>query len=113
CHSTAVYSKSTNGGATWSTPVPILPALDASNRTPVGYPAPDGLAAPAARRVESLWPGVAVSPSGVVYMSAYAGDVVSPWQTCASPATPTSVGRISCLSLGGYIHNTRLNYYVT
>ena len=112
CHSSAVYSKSTDGGATWTAPVPIFPALDASNRSAVGYPAPDGLVAPTARRVDTLWPGVAVSPSGTVYMSAYAADTVSPWQVCASgPAAP--VGRITCDTLGGYIHNARLNYYVT
>ena len=84
---TAVYSKSTDGGATWSGPVPIFPALDASTRTAIGYPVtqPDGstLSAPAPRRVDTQWPGVAISPSGRVYMSAYGADVVSPWQTCA------------------------------
>jgi hypothetical protein len=116
CHSVAVYSKSTDGGATWSAPLPIFPALDASTRTAVGYPVtqPDGstLSAPAARPVDTLWPGVAVSPTGTVYMSAYAADTVSPWQTCAS-APPPPEGRINCLSLGNYIHNARLNYYVT
>ncbi len=112
CHAVTVYSKSTDGSATWSAPVPIFPALDASNRTAVGYPAPDGLTAPDARRVDTQWPGVAVSPSGRVYMSAYAADTVSPWQTCAS-APPPPQGRIECDSLNGYIHNARLNYYVT
>ncbi len=112
CHASAVYSKSTNGGASWSGPVPIFPALDASTRIAVGYPAPDGLTSPAPRRVDTQWPGVAVSPSGVVYMSAYAADTVSPWQTCASGPVPP-VGRIACDVLGGYIHNARLNYYVT
>ncbi len=116
CHATTVYSKSTNGAATWSAPVPIFPALDASTRTPVGYPVtqPDGstLNAPAPRRVDTQWPGVAVSPSGRVYMSAYAADVVSPWQTCASGPVPP-VGRIECDVLGNYIHNARLDYYVT
>jgi hypothetical protein len=112
CHATAVYSKSTDGGATWTSPVPIFPTLNASNRTPIGYPAPDGLATPAARRVDTQWPGVAVSQSGMVYMSAYAADVVSPWQVCASGPVPP-VGRITCDVLGGYIHNARLNYYVT
>jgi hypothetical protein len=116
CHAVAVYSKSTDGGSTWSTPAPIFPALDSSSRIPVGYPVmqPSGgtLNAPAARRVDTQWPGVAISPSGVVYMSAYAADTVSPWQTCASgPAAP--VGRITCDTLGNYIHNARLNYYVT
>jgi hypothetical protein len=112
CHSVAVYSQSTDGGATWSTPMTIFPALDTSTRIADGYPAPDGLNAPAARRVDTLWPGVAVSPSGRVYMSAYAADTVSPWQVCASGPVPP-VGRITCDTLGGYIHNARLNYYVT
>jgi len=117
CHLTAVYSKSTDGGATWSAPVPIFPAVDASNRTPIGYPVtqPDGsgtLDAPAARRVDTQWPGVGISPSGRVYMSAYGADVVSPWQTCASGPPPPE-GRINCTTLGNYIHNARLDYYVT
>src|SRR5437870_5363795 len=116
CHSSAVWSKSMDGGATWSTPVPILAALDASNRAAIGYPVtqPDGstLNAPAARRVDSFWPAVAASPSGKVFMSAYAGDVVSPWQTCKTPAAPVAVGRINCLALGSYINNTRLDYVV-
>ena len=116
CHAAAVYSKSTNGGLSWSAPAPIFSALDASSRTADGYPVtqPSGgtLAAPSPRgRVESFWPGVAISPSGRVYMSAYAADTVSPWQTCAaSPAPPE--GRINCTTLGDYIHNARLNYYV-
>ena len=130
CHSAAVWSKlsddqegehaddgSHDGGATWSAPVPIVPRLDASNRAVEGYPVtqPDGsmLNAPAARRVDTFWPGVAVSPSGRVYMSAYAADVVSPWQTCKRPDSPTSRGRINCLVLGSYVNNARLDYYVT
>ena len=117
CHSSAVWSKSTDGGATWSSPVPILTTLDGSNRAAIGYPVtqPDGktkLFAPPDRRVDSFWPAIGVTPSGNVYMSAYAADVVSPWQLCKSPATPTAVGRINCLELGNYTHNARLDYVV-
>ncbi len=116
CHAVAVYSTSSDGGSTWSAPVPIFPALDASTQIPDGYPVtqPDGSALnePAVRRVDTQWPGVAVSPSGTVYMSAYAADTVSPWQTCASPL-PGAAGRIGCDTLGDYIHNARLDYYVT
>jgi len=110
CHSAAVYSVSHDGGATWSTPTPIFPAQDAANRTPMGYPAP-GLPTGNTHRVDSLWPGVAVSPSGRVYMSAYVADVVSPWQQCAS-GPPPPVGRITCTTLDGYINNARLDYAV-
>ena len=117
CHTASLYSKSTDGGATWSTPALVFPTTDALTRTAIGYPQtqPDGstLNAPAARRVDTLFPAVAISPSGLVYMSAYAADVVSPWQTCATPATPTAVGRINCLTLGPYINNARLDYVVT
>ncbi len=126
CHSSAVWSNSTDGGGTWSTPVPILPALDASNRRADGYPVTQRngtmLNAPAPRRVDTFWPGVAASPSGKVYMSAYAADVVSPWQTCDKPARPTAVGRINCVTPphsgltnapGNYTHNARLDYVVT
>ena len=110
-HAAAVYSKSTDGGATWSTPALMFPGLDASTQTAEGYPAP-GLATPDLHRVDTFWPAVAISPSGRVYMSAYAADVVSPWQKCATPASPTAVGRINCLALGPYINNARLDYAV-
>jgi hypothetical protein len=117
CHSAAVYSKSTNGGATWSAPGPIFPALDTATQTVAGFPVtqPDGstLNAPAtARPIDTLWPGVAVSPSGRVYMSAYAADVISPWQTCAAGPPPPE-GRINCTTLGNYVDNARLDYYVS
>src|SRR5262249_52504823 len=115
CHSATFYSKSTDGGATWSAPALVAPALDALNRTPIGYPQaqPNGSTpnAPAARRVDTLWPSVAVSPSGRVYLSTYAADVVSPWQTCAA-GPPAPVGRIECDTLGNYINNARLDYVV-
>jgi hypothetical protein len=115
CHAAAVYSRSTNGGLSWSAPAPIFSALNASNQTSEGYPAtnPDGttLNAPSARRVETFWPGVAISSSGRVYMSAYAADVVSPWQLCAA-GPPAPEGRINCTTLGNYVDNGRLDYYV-
>jgi hypothetical protein len=117
CHAAAVYSTSTDGGASWSDPALVLPAADASIRTAIGYPVtqPDGttLNAPAPRRVDTFWPGVAVSPSGRVYMSAYAADLVSPWQTCAKLPKSTAVGRINCLALGQYVNNARLDYVVS
>jgi hypothetical protein len=116
CHAAVLYSKSTNGGSSWSAPALAFPALDASNQTAIGYPAtnPDGstLNAPTPRRVDTLFPAVSISPSGKVYMSAYAADVVSPWQTCAA-GPPPPVGRIECDQLGNYIHNARLDYVVT
>ncbi|MGH8140563.1 MAG: sialidase family protein [Steroidobacteraceae bacterium] len=115
CHAAVLYSKSTDGGATWSTPVPAFTALDAATRTPIGYPVtqPDGsqLNAPASRRVDTLFPAITTSPSGRVYMSAYAADVVSPWQLCAA-GPPPPVGRITCDTLGNYIDNARLDYVV-
>src|SRR5258707_418056 len=81
--------------STWRAPAAHFPALDSSSRVRIGYPAADGLIAPAARRVDTQWPGVAVSQTGVVYMSAYAADTVSPWQTCASGPLPPE-GRINC-----------------
>jgi hypothetical protein len=112
CHSVAVYSKSTDGGATWS-----APALNfaAGNRTTEGYPVtnPDSttLSAPSPTGpIEDVFPAVAVS-ANKVYLSAYRGTFVSPWQTCAAgPAPP--VGRIECDTLGNYINNARLDYVV-
>jgi hypothetical protein len=110
----AVWSKSTDGGATWSTPQRVFAP---STRTPVGYPVtqPSGatLNAPdPAGPVEDVFPSVAVSPDGRAVFSAYRGDVVSPWQTCAAGPPPPE-GRINCTQLGNYIHNTRLDYWLT
>jgi hypothetical protein len=111
--SVAVWSKSTDGGTTWTTPSRVFPA---ATRTALGYPVtqPSGgtLDAPSPTGpVEDIFPAVATSPSGRVVFSAYRGDVVSPWQTCASgPAAPE--GRINCLELGDYVDNTRLDYVV-
>ena len=111
--STAVWSRSSDGGANWSPPVAAFPA---AQRTAVGYPVtqPSGgtLNAPAPRPVEDIFPAVDVSPAGHVYLGAYRGATVSPWQTCASGPEPP-VGRIACDTLGDYIDNTRLDYVVT
>ena len=94
CHSAALFSKSTDGGATWSAAVPVNPALDASNRTPVGYGTLSLV--PDVRRVDTFWPAVATTPSGKVYISYYAADEVSPWAVKS-----------------GLINNGRLDYYAT
>ncbi len=116
CHSQAAFSRSTDGGATWSAPAAIFPSLDGSTQSAQGYPVtqPGGASFPApttARRVDTFWPAVAASANGTVYMSAYAATTVSPWQTCATPQAGTA-GRINCLVLGDYINNARLAYYV-
>ncbi|HLZ20818.1 MAG TPA: sialidase family protein [Ktedonobacterales bacterium] len=108
-HSEAVYSVSSDGGATWTAPQAILPALDAQNRTPVGYDSSVSIT-PDVHRVDSLWPGVAVASSGQVYLSAYAADVVSPWQSCAK-FDPK--GSIHCLTPGPVVNNAKLDYVVT
>jgi hypothetical protein len=127
--SVAVYSKSTDAGATWSAPVPVFAA---GNRTADGYPVtqptpdPDPHGCQAADgcdgstfnapsptgAIEDVFPAASASSNGHVYLGAYRGDVVSPWQTCfAGPPPPE--GRINCTFLGRYIHNTRLDYFVT
>src|SRR5438876_236251 len=117
CHAAVYWSKSTNAGSSWSTPQLAFPALDASSRTAIGYPQaqPSGGTsnAPASQRVDTFFPAVAIGPNGNVYVSSYAADVVSPWQRCAQPASPTAVGRINCLALDNYINNARLDYVVT
>jgi len=113
CHSVAVYSKSTNGGATWSAAAPVFaPAAQVPIGYPVSQPGGGTLNAPLpAPAVEQVFPAVATSPTGSVYIGAYSADAVSPWQTCAS-APPPPEGRINCVTLGNYIHNARLNYKV-
>jgi len=124
CHTAAIWSKSTNGGATWSTPAPVFAQ---ANRTPIGYPVTqpspsagctaeqgcDGtqLNAPEAAFIDDVFPAVGVGPNGSVYIGAYRDDIVSPWQTCANAPDPP-LGRISCPALGPYIDNGRLDYVV-
>lgn len=116
CHATVLYSKSSDSGATWSAPAVAFPTVDAATQVADGYPvtSPDGsqLNAPATlRRVDTLFPAVSTTPSGRVYLAAYAADVISPWQTCAA-GPPPPVGRIACDTLGNFIHNARLDYVV-
>jgi hypothetical protein len=111
--SVARYSKSTDGGQTWSPPAR---SFTPATRTPIGYPVgqPSGgmLNAPSpAGAVEDIFPAVGIGLNGNVYLGAYRGDVVSPWQTCAAGPPPPE-GRINCTTLGDYIHNTRLDYVV-
>jgi hypothetical protein len=109
CRASLVYSRSRDGGATWSAPQIVNPALDASLQTAIGYPAP-GLAQPNVRRIDTFFQDVAATPSGHVLVSYYATDVVSPWQTCKTFNPQNSM---LCQELGPYIDNARLDYYVT
>jgi hypothetical protein len=90
----------------------------AGSRTAAGYPVtnPDGTTLNAPNPtgpIEDVFPAAAVSANGHVYLGAYRGTVVSPWQTCAMPnPLDTAVGRIDCLQLGNYVNNTRLDYVV-
>jgi len=125
-HSVAVYSTSTDGGATWSAPASVFAA---GNRNPVGYPvaqptpepggcqATDGCDGSAFNApspsgpIEDVFPSATVAANGHVLLTAYRGTTVSPWQTCFS-GPPPPVGRITCDFLGPYVHNTRLDYVV-
>src|SRR3989442_8978322 len=78
CHAAVYWSKSTNAGATWSTPQPAFPGLNSASRTAIGYPQaqPSGgkLNAPNSQRVDTFFPAVAIAPNGNVYVSSYAAD---------------------------------------
>jgi len=124
CHSVAVYSKSTDAGATWTAPVPVFAG---GNRAAQGYPVTQPTSsggctdprcngavftAPSSTGpIEDVFPAAAVAANGHVYLAAYRGDIVSPWQTCFSGPPPPE-GRINCTILGPYINNTRLDYFV-
>ena len=112
CHSAAIWSRSSDGGAHWSPPAAVF---DQGSRVAAGYPVtnPDGstLDAPSTLGpIEDVFPAVGAS-GGDVYIGAYRGLTVSPWQTCAAGPPPT-IGRITCDTLGRYINNTRLDYVV-
>jgi hypothetical protein len=116
CQSIAVWSKSTDGGSHWTAPARVF--SQTGNRDPIGYPVvqpSDGsvLSAPdPAGPIEDIFPAIAIGNDGHVVLGAYRGDVVSPWQTCAAGPPPPE-GRINCTALGNYIHNTRLDFWVT
>jgi hypothetical protein len=116
CHSVAVYSKSTDAGQTWSDPAPVFAPGNRSVQGPYPVTNPDGSTLNAPNPpgpIEDVFPAAAVSANGHVYLGAYRGTVVSPWQTCAMPnPLDTAVGRIDCLQLGNYVNNTRLDYVV-
>jgi len=107
CHMSAVFSRSSNKGATWSTPLPINPALDASNRTPDGYVDP-AEGTPPVRRVDTFWAGLTATPAGTIYSSYYAADVESPRRICAQvdPATGACAQFV-------FLNNARLDYFAT
>ena len=65
-----VYSTSTDGGAHWTAPA-HLPGVDV-NRVPVGYDSTTP-PAPAVRPAESIWPSIAVSPTGLTASSSNFG----------------------------------------
>lgn len=108
CHAQAVYSKSSDGGATWSAPAAV-PGTTAT-RLPAGYSNSNGISAPAPAPADSVYPAVSVSSNGNAYFSSYLANVVSPWQSCAK-FDPN--GSINCLIPGPYINNSKLNYVVS
>ena len=126
CHSVAVYSKSTDSGQTWSDPAPVFAA---GTRTAAGYPVTQPTPEPGGCQaadgcdgsmfnapsplglIEDVFPAATVAANGRVYLAAYRGTTVSPWQVCFS-GPPPPVGRITCDFLGPYINNTRLDYVV-
>jgi hypothetical protein len=78
----------------------FAPGTQVPDGYPVIQPNGDVLQEPdSALPVEQIFPAVAVAPNGRVYLSAYAADVISPWQTCAA-GPPPPPGRITCDTLG-------------
>lgn len=130
CRSATAYSVSRDSGMTWSPPSVVLsgqrsaPAaadypiaqptsncftIDPVSKKPT-LPCSGELAAPAAQAAESIFPSVATSPNGNVYIGAYVGDVVFPWQSCTQ-FDPN--GSVNCIIPGPYVNNTKLDYVVT
>lgn len=108
CHAQAVYSKSSDGGATWSAPAAVPGTI--ATRLPVGYSDNSGISAPAPAPADSVYPAVSVGSNGAAYFSSYLADVVSPWQSCAKYDPH---GSINCLVPGPNINNSKLNYIVS
>ncbi len=108
CHAQAVYSKSSDGGATWSAPAAV-PGTTA-NRVSDGYSSSTGLSAPASAPADSVFPAVSISSTGSVYFGTYLANFVSPWQSCAKYDPK---GSINCLAPGPYVNNSKLNYVVS
>ena len=107
CHASAWFSRSSDGGNTWSAPALINPSLDAQHRTPDGYVDPvEGT--PPARRVDTFWAGLAATPSGTIYSSYYAADVISPRRICAKVDPATG----ACAEFA-FVPNARLDYWAT
>jgi len=97
CHTEAFWSKSSDGGATWSTPLPNFPAYSGANRTAVDYETVT--LTPSTHRVDGVFPAITTSPSGSVYIGGYVADTVEPFATNTSANPPL-------------INNAKLNYVV-
>lgn len=113
CHAAAVFVKSTDGGNTWSAPALVFTP---GNRTPQGYPQalPNGgtLNAPPPTPIEDMFPAVAVSATGQVYIGAYRSDFVSPWEISPPKNPVIPLGVIDSIGVITYVNNGRLDYVV-
>lgn len=111
CHVVCVYCKSTDGGQTWALPARVFTK---ANRAPVGFPVfnPNGsqVNAPSGIDIEDAMPSIAISSTGQVYISAYRGTIVSPWQQCGTQDTPPT--EFTCAVLGNYINNNSRYEYI-
>lgn len=114
CKGVAVYSVSSDDGATWSAPALVFTQGDrVAEGYPVAQPSGGTLDAPATIAIEDVAPAIAITPAGDVLISAYRSKRVSPWQLCAVAQQPIiPVGDISCLQLDDYVDNGRLDYVV-